>query len=662
MSVFHNLPVCRRLEGLIFLVYDFPSMNMYKKSLTVTNTLLLLFVIAGLLSVNAVSARDWDKEASVEFPVSVKTSDSSVSVKPKLPNSPSGLEVDFELGGGSYPGVTLTPTEGETWDFSGFTCLEFRITSTSEMPIYVTARVDNPSDWREEKWNYNAARFLEGDTKLIRVFFGYGAKGPAYPLDPSKVSALLVFTGKAKEGQSFTIDSIRASKVPVPFKPDAFPKDGVILSNSKEAPAKEYSAKKGATVSGGDDGESLRIVFDGAEQSIEIKPKGDALWNFKDGYRIVANIKNTGSVAINPGLQVTSQDGDTQVATATAPIASGQTGQIELSFIQDAPSAIVLEKKTSFFDSNDAKALVVLANGVDGKQEMEVESVHLDAPAVVLPEWIGKRPPVDGDWKLTFSEEFEGTELDRSTWNVITPNFWDKVSRFSKDNVEVKDGRAVLTFEKKRGHHGDDPSHPRVHEYTTGYLDTYGKWVQRYGYYEARMKLPTENGLWPAFWLMPDLGLEAGEQWRRQSINTDGMEFDIMEYLSGWGAHRFTTAFHWDGYGKNHKATGVGIYSALDEEGYITTGLLWLPGLAVIYNNGEEVTRWDTDRISTLQSNIIFTFVAGGWDNTPIKDAELPATFEIDYVRVWQRADLASDVDGVQSSQATLSAPTTKDE
>ena len=37
----------------------------------------------------------------------------------------------------------------------------------------------------------------------------------------------------------------------------------------------------------------------------------------------------------------------------------------------------------------------------------------------------------------------------------------------------------------------------------------------------------------------------------------------------------------------------------------------------------------------------ILYMVTGGWDNSPLDDAQLPADFVIDYVRVWQRKDLA---------------------
>ncbi|MEO1088664.1 MAG: glycoside hydrolase family 16 protein [Acidobacteriota bacterium] len=297
-----------------------------------------------------------------------------------------------------------------------------------------------------------------------------------------------------------------------------------------------------------------------------------------------------------------------------------------------------------------ASALMVEAEprGVDRSIRVDKITASLP-PREPKPDWLGKAPPVPGDWSLTFEENFDGSQIDDKTWNIYTSNFWDKRSHFSKRNVilgeDSGNGVVKLRFERRTGHHNDDPS-GKVTNYATGFLDTYGKWVQRYGYFESRMKLPEAPGMWPAFWLMPDRGVEAGPQWKRADTGNGGMEFDIMEFLSRWGKNRHTTAFHWDGYGKNHKATGAAVYLRPDEEGYITSGLLWLPGLAVIYANGKEVARWDTPRISDVQSYIKYTAVSGGWDNDPIDDAQLPADFVIDYVRVWQRADLASDVDG----------------
>ncbi len=162
------------------------------------------------------------------------------------------------------------------------------------------------------------------------------------------------------------------------------------------------------------------------------------------------------------------------------------------------------------------------------------------------------------------------------------------------------------------------------------------------------MKLPSAPGLWPAFWMMPDRGAATGpEQWKRQDTGNGGMEFDIMEHLTRWGPTRYNIAMHYDGYGKDHKQVGSDkIYVRPDKDGFLTCALLWTPGSAIYYCNGQEVLRWENPRISHVPSILMFTLPMGGWDNSPLDDAHLPDDFVIDYVRVWQRKDLASASDG----------------
>lgn len=188
-----------------------------------------------------------------------------------------------------------------------------------------------------------------------------------------------------------------------------------------------------------------------------------------------------------------------------------------------------------------------------------------------------------------------------------------------------------MRYEKKTGPQNDDPTQ-KSSAYASGLLETYGKWTQRYGYFEARMKLPTAPGLWPAFWMMPDRGAAAGAQGKRQDTANGGMEFDIMEHLTRWGGLRYNIAMHWDSYAQGkHKQTGTErIYVQPDKDGFITAGLLWLPGLAVYYGNGREVGRWEDPRISNVPSDMMFTLPTGGWDNSRLEDAKLPDDFTID--------------------------------
>jgi beta-glucanase (GH16 family) len=246
---------------------------------------------------------------------------------------------------------------------------------------------------------------------------------------------------------------------------------------------------------------------------------------------------------------------------------------------------------------------------------------------------------VPGDWKLVWHDEFNGKELS-DEWEIYTANYWDKRTHFTKDNAFLRGGNAVLKYEKKTGHQNDDPS-AKTTDYACGFLSTYGRKTWTYGYFEARMKLPTAPGLWPAFWTMPDRGADKGPQWVRADTWKGGMEFDVMEHLTAWGPHRFNIACHWDGYGKDHKSVGTsGAYLPADKDGYIVVGFLWLPGQYVVYGNGVEIGRLESSRICNVPSYVILYMVSGGWANVALEDEKLPDEFQIDWIRVWQRKDM----------------------
>ena len=244
-----------------------------------------------------------------------------------------------------------------------------------------------------------------------------------------------------------------------------------------------------------------------------------------------------------------------------------------------------------------------------------------------------------GNWTQTLSEDFAGGTLDQTKWSLYYPNYWDKRAHFSKDNVILGEGALRLRFEKKRGHAEDDPAKPET-DWATGFLTSVGKWRQQYGYFECRMKLPHAPGLWSAFWMMPDRGPDAGGE--RENTANGGMEFDVLEYLTRYGPYRYNIAWHWDGYGKDHKSTGTDrVYFQPDKDGFVTAGLLWEPGKITLYANGAAVAQWADPRVSSVPEYILFTAVSGGWGGNDLTGEGLPDDFVLDYVRAWQRADWA---------------------
>lgn len=603
----------------------------------------------------------WEKQV---FPNGDKQPDVSFTT------SQGGVEVSVqEAGKSSFPGVRIQPES--PWDVSKHGVIEATVANTSAKPIRVSLRVDDATG----ETGAASVAIPPGESRPVAVYLDYAAKAK---LKSSAIKSVLVFGSKAPNAQNFRIEKLVATgepgeKPPIDPKTTAVkPAKGVLLGEGSSLDTVKQLTPIGSG-KGVVDGKNLALTFTGSQnEGVTFKP-AIGLWNLNEYFQLRVRVKNTGSTAVTPSMRVESKEGPTAVIPAAGPIAPGAETDIVVPFAaatpwegSDDPDVGVLEKKKDFkgkpgtgtnFVSHRVTGVTVLGDKIPGT--LSVTSIAAENPtALDLPEWLGQRPPVDGEWAKTFEDNFDGDSIDLTKWNIYGPNFWDKRTHFSKDNTIVKDGTLTLRVERKTGRHNDSPDGKET-DYATGFADTYGKWVQRYGYFEARVKLPTAPCLWPAFWLMPDRGLGNGDQGRRQSTRFGGMEFDIIEQLSIWGSQRFNFAMHWDGYGAGHKATGSGsVYVPADKDGFIVVGLLWTPGSAVLYGNGKEIAHWNNPRISDAPSNILLDNVTGGWETESLDDSQLPGDFVIDYIRVWQRNDLASPADGPKPNKGTPAAPT----
>ena len=581
-----------------------------------------------------------------------------------------GISVTLPAARANYPGIQIYPPSGDSWDLTPFGHVEAKITNTGTTLIRMTMRVDGTAQAQPAS-NTEIVGIKPGESKVLKVIFGYawGFK-PAAALEQGKIERVLIFATKATVDQSFRIEDLEgagpAGEKP-PFNPDLVvtkPVNGVILGQGATFDVAKQVVPGSAKVSAGADG-GLAVNFaGGVQETIKIKPAMGS-WDLTDANEIRVKFKNVGDTAVTPSVIVGSD-----TVAATAPIAPGAEAEVAASFEPSVTPVCAADWKAGLmpgtgtkFDSKSARELSIASDATSGAKSLLVTSIVADAAVANTPDWLGKKPPVDGDWTQTFDEEFDGPTIDVSKWNYYGHNYWDKRSHFSKDNLVLKDGKAFLHYEKKTGFQNDNPNDTETKStpYAVGFLNTFGKWTQRYGYFESRMKLPTAPGLWPAFWLMPDRGhtsyrghYRVGTALQPGGVDpgNGGMEFDIMEFLSAWGPYRYNIAMHWDGYGRDHKSTGSeNNYVQADKDGYITSGLLWTPGSAIYYCNGKEILRWENPRVSDEQEYIMYDMVSGGWDNKPLDDAKLPDDFAIDYCRVWQRKDLASADDGPKANK-----------
>jgi beta-glucanase (GH16 family) len=221
--------------------------------------------------------------------------------------------------------------------------------------------------------------------------------------------------------------------------------------------------------------------------------------------------------------------------------------------------------------------------------------------------------------RLTFSDEFNGPAVDLSKWN--TEPLWGRepiinqeLQYYAPDAFVLEGGLLRLKAEKRTM--GGQP-------YTSGIIASFRKFVQQYGYFEMRAKLPKGKGFWPGFWLLPHLYAEGDK------------EIDIIEHL-GHEVNRIHMSFHikLDG-----KFNGIGQqWDGPDfTADFHTFGLEWRPGLLVWYIDGVERARLADPTVPSQKMFVLVNLAVGGtWPGPPAADTVFPSYLDIDYVRVYQ--------------------------
>lgn len=238
---------------------------------------------------------------------------------------------------------------------------------------------------------------------------------------------------------------------------------------------------------------------------------------------------------------------------------------------------------------------------------------------------------------LKWNDEFDGTRLNYDEWYPETgASGWgnNELQNYtSTQNTEVSNGTLKIIAKKV----GDDQD---VGDYTSARLLTTDAFL--YGRMEVRAKIPDlkGNGLWPAIWMLGDT-IRNGGGWPASG------EIDIMEYVS-YAPNQFYTTIH--STANNHKndtQLGSGAISLPNiEEEFNTFGILWRENFIKFYvNDSTNVVfrvnkpvdpnndNWPFDKPHFFLLNMA---VGGDWGGAQgLNDDNFPATFEIDYVRVY---------------------------
>lgn len=245
-------------------------------------------------------------------------------------------------------------------------------------------------------------------------------------------------------------------------------------------------------------------------------------------------------------------------------------------------------------------------------------------------------------YKLNWHDEFDGNSLNMNYWSYQEgdgsqygiPGWGNSEQQYySQDNVSVNNGALKITVRREdRGGKA----------YTSARIRTANKVAFTYGRIEAKIKLPPYQGLWPAFWMLPDTTTYGN--WPNSG------EIDIME-AKGRLPNETSAAIHFaDNYNQHKYNTGTcDLNQTLSSnmKDWHTYAVEWESDSLFFYVDDICFFGSKCNQYSGVQGNsgqpfdknfhILLNLAVGGMFDNYINpnDSDLPASMEVDYVRWW---------------------------
>lgn len=255
---------------------------------------------------------------------------------------------------------------------------------------------------------------------------------------------------------------------------------------------------------------------------------------------------------------------------------------------------------------------------------------------------------VPAGYSLAFNDEFNGSALNRAKWFTrmiyaggTSDRLNDEQQRYRENgNHVVSEGTLKLIARRVKTGSSDGI------DYESGMIRS--DWTARYGFFEARVRMPAGRGLSSAFWLNSDVS-----EWGRLAWPP---EIDIFEFVNN-GVEDTRDMIHSGvvdakglvaNYAFKHPSfdsTWTFWRAPYDfSSGWHTVGAEWTPDTLTLYIDGERIytrsSRWSySDGSLAAPAHIILNLAVGGqWAGRYGVDASvLPQALEIDWVRAYRK-------------------------
>jgi beta-glucanase (GH16 family) len=255
---------------------------------------------------------------------------------------------------------------------------------------------------------------------------------------------------------------------------------------------------------------------------------------------------------------------------------------------------------------------------------------------------------VPAGYSLAFNDEFNGSELNRNKWHTrfiygsATSDYLnDEKQRYKDNNNHVVAG-GVLNLVARYVPNGSQTGV----NYESGMIRS--DWTARYGFYEARVKMPGGLGVWPAFWLNSDVSETGRLTWPP--------EIDIFEFVNN-GVEDKVNMIHsgvvatakmqpsqllYADAGWNNQWTYWRAPFNFNEDWH-TIGAEWTDDRVTVYVDGKMIYsrsyQWQYENGDAAgPAHILLNLAVGGsWAGRHGIDPSFPQNFQIDWVRAYRK-------------------------
>ncbi len=236
----------------------------------------------------------------------------------------------------------------------------------------------------------------------------------------------------------------------------------------------------------------------------------------------------------------------------------------------------------------------------------------------------GYAPNENGVPRTELNPDYWTHEVKSAGWvNHELQNYVNHKTPEGKLVTELRNGKLRITALKENGKVYSGRVYAKVKE----------GW--RYGYIEASIKLPKGKGTWPAFWMMPV---------NFRSWPADG-EIDIMEEV-GYHPDYVSSSLHANAHVHSNGTQVTHEMKCAGAEGeFHTYAILWTAKNITTYVDGKVQLSYDNRGLGRDDwpyddpFYVIFNLAWGGdWGGAQgVDESALPATMEVDYIRVFQK-------------------------